>query len=572
MRTLSIDIETYSSVDLMKAGVYTYTQSDDFTILLFGYAFDDEEVRVIDLTSETLPKEVESALISEAVIKTAFNANFERTCLSKYLNLELPSNQWRCTSVHALMLGLPNSLAVVSQVLKLPEQKMSIGKTLIRYFSMPCAPTKTNGGRTRNLPHHDLEKWELFKEYCKRDVEVEIIVKKKIEFYKITDFEQKLWELDQRINDEGVAVDMELVENAIKIDENYTNKLVEEAKAITGLDNVNSVAQLKKFLQVEDLSKAAVAEMIKTTDDETTKRVLELRQLMSKTSVKKYEAMSRCVCPDGRVRGLFQYYGANRTGRWAGRLVQVQNLPQNHLSDLDTARELVKDGDYESVEMLYDNVPKVLSELIRTAFVGSNGNRFIVADFSAIEARVIAWLANEKWRQEVFKTHGKIYEASASQMFKVPLESVTKGSALRQKGKVSELALGYQGGVGALKQMGALDMGLEEDELQGLVDAWRHANPNIVKLWYEVGNAAAKAIDEKTTVNISHNIKFIYSKGCLFIQLPSGRRLSYLQASIETVGSRRKMTYQGMNQTSKKWEKIDTYGGKILYKPLQEIV
>ena len=572
MRHLSIDIETYSDINLLTSGVYKYVDSPNFEILLFAYANDDEPVQLIDLTEERLPQELIDDLQDPDVTKTAFNANFEITCLSKYLNLTLDPSQWRCTSVHALALGLPNALGAVSMVLKLEEQKMGAGKLLIQYFSKPCKPTKSNGGRTRNLPHHDLARWKLFKDYCIRDVEVERNIKNRISFYTITDKEQKLWQLDQSINRRGVKIDTELVEQAIIIDEEYTEKLATELKKLTGVENVNSVTQLKEALGFKSLTKEAVSDLIKTSKDPNLVRILKLRQMLSKTSIKKYEAMRRCICSDGRVRGLFQFYGANRTGRWAGRLVQVQNLPQNHLSDLDSARTLVRDGLAEDVEVLYGNVSDTLSQLIRTAFIASEGNRFIVADYSAIEARVIAWLSGETWRQDVFKSHGKIYEASASQMFKVPIESIKKGSMLRQKGKVSELALGYQGGVGALKQMGALKMGVPEEELQGLVDSWRKANPHIVKLWYDVERAVKHCIENKEVVKFKHNIKFIPFKGCLFIELPSGRRLSYVKARIEEdLRGRKKIVYEGMNQTTKNWEKLETYGGKLVENITQAI-
>ncbi|MCJ0091078.1 DNA polymerase [Clostridioides difficile] len=575
MRTLSIDIETYSDLDIKKVGVYRYVDSANFEILLFAYAFDNEEVKVIDLVNdEELPKEVIEALNDNKVIKSAFNANFERTSISKFLNINLKPNEWSCTMIKALTLGLPGSLDSVSKALKFNEdkQKMKEGKALIQYFCKPCKATKVNKGRTRNLPIHDMEKWNKFKEYCKQDVVVEREIRNKLSKYKTTEREIKLWYLDQRINDTGIKVDTELIENAIECDKRYTEKLTKEAIKITGLNNPNSPAQLKKWLsdkvgfEITSLTKESIPEILKQVDDENVVRILELRKLMSKTSIKKYEAMKLAKGNDNRVRGLLQFYGANRTGRWAGRLVQVQNLPQNHIEDLDLARNLLKEGDFDLIELLYDSVPDVLSQLIRTAFIPSEGHRFIVSDFSAIEARVIAWLAGEKWRLDVFNSHGKIYEASASQMFKIPIENIKKGSELRQKGKLAELSNGYGGSVGALISMGAIKMGLKEEELQPIVTAWRNANPNITKFWWDVDKAAKKAIKDRTIVEIQHGIKFIYNPGVLFIELPSSRRLSYLRPKIEphTTFSGDKVTYEGMEQTSKQWKRIDTYGPKLV--------
>ncbi|MCC0658551.1 hypothetical protein IC175_18545 [Clostridioides sp. ES-S-0123-01] len=575
MRTLSIDIETYSDLDIKKVGVYRYVDSTNFEILLFAYAFDEEEVRVIDLVNdEELPNEVIEALKDNTIIKSAFNANFERIAISKFLGIDLKPDEWSCTMIKALTLGLPGSLDSVSKALKFNEdkQKMKEGKSLIQYFCKPCKATKTNKGRTRNLPIHDMEKWNKFKEYCKQDVVVEREIRNKLSKYKTTERENKLWYLDQIINDTGIRVDTQLIENAIECDKRYTEKLTKEAIEITGLNNPNSPAQLKKWLsdksgfEVTSLTKESIPEILKQVEDENVIRVLELRKLMSKTSIKKYEAMKLAKGNDNRVRGLLQFYGANRTGRWAGRLVQVQNLPQNHIEDLDLARNLLKEGDFDLIELLYDSVPDVLSQLIRTAFIPSEGHRFIVSDFSAIEARVIAWLAGEKWRLDVFNSHGKIYEASASQMFKIPIESIKKGDPLRQKGKISELALGYGGSIGALISMGAIKMGLDEDELQPLVTTWRNANPNITKFWWDVDKAAKKAIKDRTIVEFQHGIKFIYNPGVLFIELPSGRRLSYLRPKIEphTTFSGDKITYEGMEQTSKQWKRVDTYGPKLV--------
>ena len=575
MRTLCIDIETYSDVDLQKSGVYAYTASPNFEILLFAYSFDDEDVRIIDLASkEVISDEIIEALKDETVIKTAFNAQFERTCLSKHLKTYLQPEQWRCTMAQAATLGLPLSLEGAAQVLGLEEQKMKEGRELIRFFTIPCKPTKTNGERTRNLPYHAPEKWDTFKNYCKRDVEVEMAIRRRIEDYPISLKEQKVYILDQKINDRGVLADMKLVENAIKCDMLFKKETITKAQMLTGLDNPNSVMQLKEWLfekgvEVDSLSKKNVTELAKEADGEV-EALLNMRLKLAKTSVKKYEAIKRTACPDGRVRGLFQYYGANRTGRFAGRLVQVQNLPQNHLPDLKLARNLVKNGQFSTLEMLYDNVPNVLSELIRTAFVPKERHRFIVADFSAIEARVIAWLANEKWRMDVFKTHGKIYEASASQMFHVPIEEVTKGSILRQKGKVAELACGYGGGVGALRSMGAIEMGVREEELQGLITNWRNSNPNITKLWWDIDRAALKVVKERTTENVGR-IKIHYEKGVMFITLPSGRKLSYIKPRIEpNKFGRDGFTCVGVG-TARKWERIETYGPKLTENAVQAI-
>ena len=579
METLSIDIETYSSVCLVKHGVYHYCESEDFEILLLAYAVDDEEVQIVDLASgEELPNDILAAITDPKVIKTAYNANFERICLSKYLQSAMPPEQWSCSSVHALMLGLPGHLDGVAKCLKLNEQKMKEGKALIRYFSIPCKATKVNGGRTRNLPEHDVEKWTSFKEYCKQDVVVERQIRKKLEAFQIPTAEQKLWELDQNINDQGVQVDAELVKHAIQIDAIFQDNLLKEAVRLTGLENPNSPAQLKNWLleqgiEVDSLAKKNVEALMGEVEHSDVRRLLELRQDMSKTSVKKYEAMERSMCPDQRIRGLLQFYGAHRTGRWAGRLVQIHNLPRNSMIDLDIARDLLKSGNYEAFEILFDSVSDVLSQLIRTAFIPSVHHRFIVADFSAIEARVIAWLAGERWRMEVFQSHGKIYEASAAQMFKVPIETIDKGSPLRQKGKIAELALGYGGSKGALTQMGALEMGLTEDELPELVSAWREANPNIVKLWWNVEAAAIKAVKAKAVVKMQYGLAFHYQKGILFITLPSGRSLAYVRPRIgidERFG-KEQLTYEGTEQGSKQWGRIPTYGGKLTENIIQAI-
>jgi DNA polymerase len=558
----------------LESVVYRYTDSPNFDILLFAYSIDEGPVQLIDLASgEELPKEIVEAILSEDIIKTAFNANFERVALMRYLSLKLDKNvyldpsSWRCSEVQAAMLGLPLHLEGVAKVLRLGVQKMSEGKPLIRYFCIPCKPTAANGGRTRNLPTDAPDKWELFKQYNIKDVEVELEIRKKIKDYPIPESEQVLYELDQRINDRGFKADMDFVMQAISCDKQFTVAATERAYELTGLENPNSVAQLKDWLsergvEVESLSKKNVKELVSETEGEV-EEALKLRLLMAKTSVRKYEAIERAVCSDGRVHGLFQFYGANRTGRFAGRLVQVQNLPQNHLVDLKLARDLVKEGRFDDLQMLFGNTPGVLSELIRTAFVPKEGHRFIVADFSAIEARVLSWLAGEKWRLEVFQSHGKIYEASASQMFHVPIEEITKGSPLRQKGKIAELACGYGGGVGALKSMGALDMGVEENELQGLIDNWRRANPHIVNFWWEVDKMAIKAVKERTRTR-THGIIFTYKSGMLFVTLPSGRDLVYVKPKLMlNKFGREGLTYEGIG-TTKKWERIETYGPKIV--------
>lgn len=571
MRELSIDIETYSSVDLIESGVYRYVNAPDFKILLFAYAFDDEEVKLIDVElGGSLPDDVLLALKNESIIKTAYNANFERTCIQKFYNLYLNIKSWACSAVAAAELGLPQNLAGVAEALGLAEQKDARGKALINFFSKPCKPTKANGMRERNLPEHDPEKWQTFKDYCIQDVVVEREIKRKISRFPLHSFEQRLWAYDQRICDRGVGVDINFAQNAIGYSEQFNNKCFNKAQKLTGLDNPNSVAQLKQWIQdetgelIDSLGKEKLKELYDNSKSLRVKEVLRLRSLMAKTSVTKYEAMLRSVCPDNRIRGLLQFYGANRTGRWAGRIVQVQNLPQNHLRDLEYARELVAEGDYELFEMLFGNVPQALSELIRTAFIPSPGRRFIVADFSAIEARVIAYLAGEHWRLEVFSTHGKIYEASAAQMFKVPVESIKKGDPLRQKGKIAELALGYGGSVGALISMGALKMGLEEEELKPLVDMWRDSNKKITAYWKIVERAAMDAIKDKPS-NIGKGISFTKQSGILFIGLPSGRRLAYVKPEIGTnqFGSP-SISYMGMNQTTKKWERVETFGGKLV--------
>ena len=571
MKKLSCDIETFSDVDLIRCGVYKYADSPDFEMLLFAYAVDDGDVHIIDIAGgEELPEKIIQAIKSDTVVKTAYNAQFERVCLSRYLKLPdgeyLNPQSWYCTAVQAAELALPLSLADVGSVLGLERQKMTEGKELIKYFCVPCKPTKSNGNCTRNRPCHDINKWETFKKYCMRDVDVERQIADKLKMYPISDEEHRLYVLDQIINDRGVLVDSELAEQAVKLNSIQTAVAVEQAYMITGLENPNSVTQLKQWLkekgvEIESLSKKSVKSLADETDGDVSE-MLKLRLLMAKTSVKKYEAVIRSVCSDNRVHGMMRFCGANRTGRWSGNILQPQNLPQNHLPDLTLARDIVKDGDFEMLDMMFGNVPNVLSELIRTVLIPKPNHRFIVADFSAIEARVLAWIAGEQWRIDTFKNGGDIYCASASKMFKVPVEKHGVNGELRQKGKISELACGYGGSVGALKNMGAVEMGVQENELQGLINDWRNANPHIVRFWYEVGNAAMKAIKEKTTVPLG-KLVFAYERGILFIRLPSGRRLSYIKPRI---GTNRfggdSITYMGIN-SAKKWDRLETFGGKL---------
>lgn len=575
MKTLSVDIETYSDIDLIKCGVYKYADSPAFEILLFAYSIDDGEIHIIDLASgDKLPEEIISAIKSDTVIKTAFNAQFERVCLSKHLGILLDPSSWYCTAVQAAELSLPSSLADVGAALGLERQKMTEGKDLIKYFCVPCKPTKSNGGRTRNMPWDAPDKWTLFKEYCKRDVDVERQIAEKLKKYPLSKSEHALYVLDQNINDRGVLVDLELARQAVKLNSIQTAVATEQAYTLTGLENPNSVAQLKAWLiengvEIDSLSKKAVAALADETDGDI-QEMLHLRLLMSKTSVKKYEAVMRSVCKDNRVRGMMRFCGASRTGRWSGNILQPQNLPQNHLLDLTLARDIVKDGDFEMLDMAFGNVPNVLSDLIRTVLIPKSKYRFIVADFSAIEARVLSWLAGEQWRLDTFRNGGDIYCASASRMFRVPVEKHGVNGHLRQKGKISELACGYGGSVGALKNMGAVEMGLPEDELQGLINDWRNANPHIVRLWTEVGNATMKAIKEKTIVSLG-KLVFMYERGILFIRLPSGRRLSYIKPRIGTnrFGGE-SITYMGIS-TAKKWERLETFGGKLVENIVQAI-
>lgn len=583
MRTLHIDLETYSDIDLTKAGLYRYVRSPAFEIMLLAYAYDDAPVQIIDLAAgETIPEWMVHDLGDTKVKKIAHNAAFEINCLSRYFPIDI--NQWHCTMVHAYYCGLPGQLGQLGKALGLAEskQKMSVGKQLIKYFCVPCTPTKNNYGRTRNRWYHDKQKWDLFKAYCIRDVETEREIHRILEQHPFPEAEHYNWVLDQYINLNGVAMDQELISGALYISEQIQGELSGRAKKITGLDNPNSVAQLKQWirensdLELEDLKKQTVAEVLADkSGDELTKEVLRIRKELGKTSVKKYEAMETCMCPDGRIRGLLQFYGANRTGRWAGRLVQVQNLPRNYLGTLDTARELVKKRQTEALKAIYGNVPDTLSQLIRTAFIPGQGNRFLVADFSAIEARVLSWLAGEQWRLDVFKTHGKIYEASASTMFGVDIDLIKKGNpeyALRGKGKIAELALGYQGGKGSLISMGALGMGLSEEELPDIVRRWRGSNQRIVDFWYAVERYALDTVKNGIVGYMPCGIAFDRDVDYLSIVLPSGRRLYYYKPEIRVNDlGRDAIHFRGVNQKTKKWEAISTYGGKLTENIVQAV-
>lgn len=572
MKNISIDIETYSDQNLAKTGVYRYCESENFELLLFAYSVDSEPVKVVDLANgEKIPDEILSALTDDSVTKWAFNAAFERICLSRFLGFPtgeyLNPKGWRCSMVWAATMGLPLSLEGVGTVLGLEKQKLTEGKELIKYFCQPCIATKTNSGRTRNLPIHAPDKWVMFKKYNIRDVETEMGIQHKLRKFPVHDEVWTEYHIDQEINDRGVGLDMVLVRQAIEMDNRSHEELTANLKSITGLENPNSVIQMKQWLsdngiKTDSLDKKTVSKLLKSAP-ENLADVLTIRQQIAKSSVRKYQAMKNAVCADNRARGMFQFYGANRTGRWAGRLIQMQNLPQNHIAELSHARKLVKAGDYDAVQMLYEDVPDTLSQLIRTAFISKENTHFYVADFSAIEARVIAWLADEKWRQEVFAKGGDIYCASASQMFKVPVEKHGINGHLRQKGKIAELALGYGGSVGALKAMGALDMGLSEDELLQLVDAWRQSNPHIVNLWWTVDRAAMEAVKYKHTTT-AYGLTFSCRSGMLFITLPSGRKLAYVKPKVGTNkfgGSC--ITYEGIGST-KKWERLDSYGPKLV--------
>ncbi|HEM2817193.1 TPA: DNA polymerase [Streptococcus suis] len=582
IKELSIDLETYCEVDLRKSGVYRYAEDESFELLLFAVSVDNGPVTVYDLTKEKLPQDILETLVDNSVIKWAFNASFERICLSNWLKKYHPDLlldgflspvSWRCSMIWSAYLGLPLSLEGVGTVLKLKDQKMREGADLIRYFCVPCKPTKVNGGRVRNLPNHAPDKWSTFSDYNRRDVEVELAIKERMKNFPVPDFVWDEYHQDQIINDHGIGIDLDFVKAAIKVDVESKAKIQEELKALTGLENPNSVLQMIGWLRehgvtTDSLDKKAVKELLKTVD-ETTAQVLKLRQQAAKSSVSKYQAMMNCVCKDGRARGMFQFYGANRTGRWAGRLVQLQNLPQNHLPDLGEARELFRTGDLEAIELLYDT-QDTLSQLIRTAFVPSEGKKFIVCDFSAIEARVLSHLAGERWRSKVFEDGKDIYCMSASQMFGVPVEKYGQNSELRQKGKIAELACGYGGSVGALKAMGALDMGLSEEELQPLVNSWRQANPNIVLLWWDVDYAVKTAVKELIPTS-TQNIQFEVKSGILFITLPSGRKLAYIKPRIgENQFGGESVTYEGTG-AAKRWERLESYGPKFVENIVQAI-
>ena len=593
IKEMSIDLETYSDVDISKCGAYKYAESENFEILLFGVSIDGGDVQVFNLAcGDTIPDDILAALSDYTVTKWAFNANFERICLSNWLRKHHPAHfkgysipedpaskyldptSWKCTMIWSAYMGLPLSLEGVGAVLKLQDQKMKEGKDLIKYFCCPCKPTKVNGGRTRNLPEHAPDKWETFKTYNKRDVDVEMAIKQRLSKFPVPDFVWEEYHLDQEINDRGIMLDMDVVENAIAFDEKSKAELMIAMQNITNLDNPNSVVQMKQWLsdngiEAESLSKKDVAAMIKDTDGDVA-AALKLRLQLAKSSVKKYQAMQNAVCKDGRAHGMFQFYGANRSGRWAGRLIQLQNLPQNHMNDLAEARELVRIGDYETLELLYDDIPDTLSQLIRTAFIARPGYKFVVSDYSAIEARVLAYLAGETWRSKVFAEGKDIYCASASQMFGVPVEKHGINSHLRQKGKIAELALGYGGSVGALISMGALDMGLTEDELQPLVDSWRASNPNITAFWWNVDNAVKTTIKMNIPTEVN-GIKFLCRSGMFFINLPSGRTLSYVKPRIgENRFGGESVTYEGVGST-KKWERIESYGPKFVENIVQAV-
>ncbi|MCM1497171.1 MAG: DNA polymerase [Clostridium sp.] len=575
MKSISIDIETFSPVDLAKCGVYRYTESPDFEVLLFGYAVDGGDVKVVDLAcGEKIPSEILAALTDETVTKWAYNANFERVSLSRYLGEWLEPESWKCSMVWAAYLGLPLSLAEVGAALGLEKQKLAEGKDLIRYFCVPCKAAKSNGSRTRNLPEHDREKWERFKAYNLRDVETEMQIQQRLSKFPVPDFVWEEYRLDQEVNDRGIGVDMEMVRQAIAMDERSKTELSAAMKELTELENPNSVAQMKQWLaenglETDSLGKKEVRELLKTAPPKLAE-VLMLRQQLAKSSVKKYTAMENAVCADARVHGMFQFYGANRTGRFSGRLVQLQNLPQNHIPDLEQARALVKNGDYDALKLLYEDVPDTLSQLIRTAFVPQGGRKFIVADFSAIEARVLSWLAGEKWRMDVFAEGGDIYCATASRMFHCNVVKHGENGELRQKGKQCELSCGYGGSVGALKAMGAVEAGMKEDELKPLVDAWRSANPAIVRLWWDIDRAVKECVKERRPTG-AYGLGFDYQSGMMFIRLPSGRKLAYVKPRIgENRFGGESVTYMGVGGT-KKWERLESYGPKFVENIVQAI-
>ncbi|MTI95407.1 MAG: hypothetical protein FH749_07945 [Firmicutes bacterium] len=575
MRTLAIDIETYSSVELNKCGAYRYAESEDFQVLLFAYAFDNQPVQLIDLAQgEKVPTEIQAAIFDPQVVKTAFNAAFERACLAKHFSRTLPPEHWQCTQAHALTLGLPASLGQVAEALKIAQRKDKKGPTLIRYFCTPAKTKQANNLWPRNLPEHDPERWGQFRQYCVQDVIVERAIRDKLQRYPMSGYEQSLWQLDQHINDRGIQADRKLIKQAAVCNKRHQKQLLEEAKRLTGISNPKSVAQLKTWLKdtegidTDSLAKESVAQILADTDNPNVTRMLELRQELARTSIKKYQAMARTIGQDDRIRGTLHYYGAGRTGRWAGRLIQPHNLPRNYLKDIEVARDMLKKGSFEELELLFGSIPDTLAQLVRTALIPKDGCRFLVIDFSAIEARILSWLAREQWRLDVFRGHGKIYEASASQMFGIPLAQVNK--ELRQKGKVAELALGYQGSTGALIKMGALSMGLSETELPGLVSSWRASNPNIVQFWRDVETAAVRAVQEQSTVNLGQ-LELTCSAGMLFVKLPSNRSLAYARPRIENDPKFNKpcLTYEG--QDTGGWGRLQTYGGKLTENIVQAI-
>jgi len=571
---LCIDIETYSDIDIKNAGVHKYVDTPNFEILLFGYVYNDEDIKVVDLASgEKLPEKVLNDLVNPNVVKTAFNASFEMTCISRFFNLNLNPDEWECTMVYAYYIGLSGGLGSVAKALGLDEEKDATGNRLISYFSKPCKPTKVNGLRTKNLPMHDTEKWEMFKEYCKQDVVVEREIRKKLEsVYTIPEFERALWSLDYKINNHGVRINKKFVDYIVDYAEEYSLIVATALKDISNLENTKSNKQIRDWIEsiegfeVSSIAKGEIDNLISKCKNPKTINFLNLYKQSNKTSIAKYQAMINGVCDDGVIKGLFQFYGA-RTGRWAGRRVQLHNLPRNNMEYLDDARNYIMNKDFTAIEMIFDNPTEVLSELIRTAFEAHDGYKYLISDFSAIEARIIAWLSGENWRLDVFKTHGKIYEASASQMFNIPIEAITKGSELRQKGKIAELALGYQGSVGALKQMGAVEMGLKESELQDLVDSWRLSNPSIVRLWYLVGNSALHVIRERTFCKVNNYLSIYYKSGNLYIKLPSKRELCYYDAKI----TKGKKFNNDVIEFKDGKGKSETYGGKLVENIVQAV-
>jgi len=585
MMTLHIDLETYSSIDLKACGVYKYVESEDFEILLFAYAIDDQPVKVLDLASgDIIPSSIQDLLIDPNTVKCAHNAVFERLCLSKYFRKHFTADQWHCTMIHSWVLGLPGSLKDVGSALGLDEdkQKLRTGTALISYFCKPCKPTKVNGYRTRNLPQYAPEKWQLFKDYCQRDVETEREIGRKLDKFPIAESEHQLWCWDQRMNDYGVRIDTDLVNSVLEFGIQNEKEMMDECMSITGGINLHSITQLKTWIgqrenrTIDKLDKDAVNTLLNEDITDETRRLLQLRQETGKTSVKKYDAIARAICKDGRLHGILQFYGANRTGRWAGRIFQPQNLPRNSFNDIDLARKLVIKKDFETVDLLYGSYNQVFSTLIRTAVIPPEGHMFAVADYSAIEARLTAWFCDEKWRQDVFATTGKIYEASASQMFHVPIEQVTKGSDLRKKGKVAELALGYGGGVSALERMGGASMGLSDEEMQDIVIKWRLASPNIKKMWYKVQDAAYSAVRERKRVKVAHGVSYSYQSGILFAELPSGRKLAYVRPRLVPGKYGEELTYEGYGsdqdgKQTKKWGRQKTWGGKLFENLIQAI-